>query len=114
MAKVTSPLFSLSAQGAVGKTIIYNNSTGGARAIRFFTPRGSGTPARKSLYADGCADWQLLTPPEKAAWKIIGAKKSLSGFSAWMSSYLLNPTFHGVQWDNGAAIWDNGAAIWIS
>lgn len=112
MAKLTSPLHSITAQGTIGKKITYSGSLGGARAYAYNAPRGTGTPARKSLYANGCAAWQLLTPSEKAAWNVIGKQKKISGFNAFMSNYLLTPQPAGIPWDDGTAIWTGGADIW--
>lgn len=112
MAKLIGPLHSLHATGTLAHTITYTGSTGGARAIRYKAPTGTGTPARRALYAAGCAAWALLTPEQKTTWKITGAERRMSGFSTWMSAYLLAPPVSGTVWDGGLTTWDGGATVW--
>ena len=112
MAKITNPLMSISATGTIARKITFSGSTGGTRAFLRPTPKGTGTPAHKSRYSDGCAAWQLLSPAEKAAWSETGEPRRLNGFQAFMSAWLLETPSPYAIWDGGAATWDGGTANW--
>jgi len=113
MAKLIGPLHSMSATGALGKAIIFTGSTGGARAIAYKKPSGTGTPVRKATYRAGCAAWKVLTGNEKAQWVLVGAKTKINGFNAFISNWLKTyQAPQGIPWDSGTTTWDNGTTTW--
>ena len=113
MAKVTGPLMSMSATGQLGRQIIFAGLGKGSRAYQLKPPKGTGNPARKSLYADGCAAWQALTNEQKQVFVEAARPLKLTGFNLYMRDYLsAGPAPSGTQWDGGATTWDGGATTW--
>jgi len=113
MAKLIGPLHSLDATGALGKAITFTGSTGGARAIVYKKPSGTGTPVRKALYSAGCTAWKALTSDEKQIWVVVGTKTNITGFNAFMSNWLTAPPLPpGTTWDGGTTTWDSGTTTW--
>jgi len=91
MAKVTSPLLSLSATGAFGKKIIFQKTAAGHTAKQWAEPSGQPSAAqlaRRITYQDACAAWQALTSEEKSIWDLTGAARKITGFNAFLSDAL--------------------------
>lgn len=117
MAKVTSPLFSQSAGGSLGRAIIYGKTPGRMIAKRWHQPSGTPRPAqvaRRNAYAAASDAWNLLTTPEKAAWTLTGAALKITGFNAFISDALItNPPATNTHWDGSATTWDGGLTTWF-
>lgn len=111
MAKVTNPLFSIGATGAIGKTMIFAGLGKGHRAYRLKPPKGSGTPSRKQKYAQACANWQTKTEEEKNIYSIAARPLKLTGFNLYMREQL-NTQQGATTWDAGSTTWDAGATFW--
>jgi hypothetical protein len=113
MAKVTQPLFSLTAKGGLGSSIVFTGSTGGARAILYVKPKAPGIPATKARFTAACKSWKTLTKTAKALWTAAGQSRGISGFSAYLSDWLRYLIGQGSAiWDSGATIWDSDLASW--
>lgn len=112
MAKVSGPLMSLSATGALAGQIIFAGLNGGSRAYALRQAKVTGTPARKQRYAMGCTAWQTLSQMEKSSWAQTGQLAGLNGFQAFMSNWLNTwAPVSGTIWDGGATTWDGGATV---
>lgn len=116
MAKVTRPLLSLSASGALARSLIFQG-TGAKATVKKWAapsqPRPSIVTTRRNHYRTAAAAWNLLSYQDKAAWNETGASRRITGFNAYLSNELKNiPS--GVSWDGGATSWDNGATVWTS
>ena len=112
MAKVTNPLMSLSATGALAGQIIFAGLHSGTRAYALRQAKVTGAPARKQRYRDGCTAWQALSPQDKSTWTTTGQYDRLNGFQAFMRNWLNTwaPTA-GTTWDGGLTTWDGGLTI---
>ena len=69
MAKVTGPLFSVEAHGAVGEGICFTRSLGGARVILNPTHRdvySAGQSVQRSSFITGKSMWKALSAVSKA------------------------------------------------
>jgi hypothetical protein len=92
MAKVKGPLMSLEARGSLANKITFRNSTGRNIVSLKSQPTGSPSSAQttqRALYADGVVYWNALPEPDKQAWADIGRSNGISGYSAFMSDWLL-------------------------
>lgn len=116
MAKVKSPLMSLTASGTIGSTLTMLRQA--SRNIAKKKGRPGGQPsaaqlARRALYQARAASWHALTAPEKADWKLIGDARQITAFNAYMSAGIAGGTPPaGVAWDGGSTAWDGGSAVW--
>lgn len=112
MAKLTNPLMSLSATGALAGQIIFAGLNGGTRAYALRQAKVTGAPARKQRYREGCTAWQALTPEQQNNWRERGKPERLNGFQAFMRDWLnsWSPVTHTI-WDGGLTTWDGGLTI---
>ncbi|HEY6022155.1 MAG TPA: hypothetical protein VIY48_20490, partial [Candidatus Paceibacterota bacterium] len=95
MAKVTSPLHSLNAHGALGNTVIHTDTKHGHVAKRWAKPTGqpsANQTAQRAAYAAACSTWNTLSQQDKLAWNIIGQRTQISGFNAYLSANIGAPT----------------------
>jgi hypothetical protein len=116
VSKLKGPLFSIAAAGNLGSAVNFTSRNGLALARRAPRASRSATPAqlaRRLIYSDACAAWQLLTGGERATWSAAGdaARPRLTGFNLFMRDQLgtIPP---GTLWDAGATTWDAGATTW--
>ncbi len=118
MAKITHPLFSVAASGALGRNIIFGTTTGTRIAKRWHQPSGAPSAAqtaRRNAYAAAADAWALLDAPTKSNWTATGEMRQITGFNAFMADVLKNnPTSGGVTWEAGAGPWDGGGVIWVN
>jgi hypothetical protein len=113
MAKVTGPLMSMSATGQLGGQIIFAGLGKGSRAYKLKPPKGTGNPARKILYAEGCAAWQALTAPQKADYVTAAKPLKLTGFNLYMREWMSNTAPQNpTSWDQAAEAWDTPGQVW--
>lgn len=116
MAKTTGPLFSLEARGALGGSIIYNQSSGRSTSRRWSKPSGPASQAqitRRDLYKAGISAWKLLSPAEKEELRINAIPLKISGFNLFMRAALQTPQQGGTTFfDGGSTSWDNGTTFW--
>lgn len=71
MPKVTGPLFSLSAAGTLGKTLIYQNSPRGPIVKNYAAPTNPNSTAQqtqRTAFADASRLFEELTTYERASW----------------------------------------------
>jgi hypothetical protein len=121
MAKVRNALFSQDASGRLGRHFLVSRPYGVqvVRRIRLdalsplIKTASAAQEARRILYAQACDEWQLLTPEEKASWQLDADARSITAFSAFVSTYLLAPPSPpGTIWDSGTTTWDGGTTLW--
>lgn len=116
MAKITNPLFSLNAHGAIARRITFNSHGKNHSAKKWHQPSGAASTAqntRRTSYRDGCAAWQNLSPAEKEAYGVQGQAIGLNGFQVFMREWLLTHAAPSQSvWDGGASTWDGGATTW--
>lgn len=89
MAKITNPLFSMSASGSIGDAVTFTQTARGAVAKRFSKPSGlpaAGQVAQRAAYAAAVASWNALPAQDKAAWTITGKARGVSGYNAYLSA----------------------------
>lgn len=91
MAKVTGPLFSVSASGNIKRTLVYTSSKGVA-IVKKLTPatdkRSEAQDEQRNLYQFFVGIWNGLTPEQKEPWNTQAKGHPLTGFNVFMSYYL--------------------------
>ena len=88
MARVTGPLFSLGASGAVGKAIVFSIWKGRPYVRQLVTPsnpKSGGQTGMRSMFAFLSQVWAGLSAANKATWESRAADKTVSPFNAFMS-----------------------------
>ena len=114
MAKVTRPLLSLSASGAIARSLIFQGAGAKATVKRWASPaqpRPVSVTARRTHYRNAVTAWNQLSAQDKELWAQTAKARNITGFNAYLSEELKNiPS--SVSWDGGAATWDGGAAVW--
>lgn len=91
MAKITSPLMSMTAAGTIGDRLTFRTLNGQAVASKKNIPRPGASAAQvvqRDAYAAACAAWQALSPAEQAAWVVLGDARQITGFNAFLSAEL--------------------------
>jgi len=106
MAKAKGPLFSLSAQGTLGKSITYKKGLNGTIVRDYRKPTIKWTPVqeeRKLWFKRGVWTWRGVTGSynywysaycqglikiQRDIWKAVTGRKRLRGFSLFMSHWL--------------------------
>lgn len=86
MARVTGPLFSMSASGTIGKAVTYGTWKGKPWARVWFTPENPQTAGQvnvRTALSIVVAYWQGLPAPDKATWE-AAAPQGMSGYNYMM------------------------------
>ena len=116
MAKVSLPLLSRDATGALAKTITFQKSGSRLTAKRWSAPTGQvsvAQTARRNLYQAAVDAWNLLSPEQRLVWEAIAAPLNITGYNAFLSDALSPaPPVQGTIWDDGATTWDSGSTLW--
>ena len=93
MAKVTSPLFSFSASGQIGKALVYASWKGISYVKKYVAPSNSNTSAQQVIrgYFSTAVDaWHAETNMVRTAWTDYANNNSLpeSGFNFYVGKYI--------------------------
>ena len=87
MAKVTGPLFSIDAAGKFGDSMVFAKWKG-INYVRRHTHATQPNTARqrsvRNRFTEAAAMYQLLSGPDKAAWKLRAAGRPLTGYNLFM------------------------------
>lgn len=91
MAKVTGPLMSMDARGALGKAIVFMGWRG-VKDVRMYhkpsNPKTEDQLAWRALFSDAVNFYQSLDPADQSAWRRSASGKPLSGYNL-MIKYVL-------------------------
>lgn len=93
MARVTGPLFSMSASGQIGKAIVYATWKGIEWVREWVVPQNPQTALQvkiRAIWALGVQRWQIIGSSPQDGWE-TGAErkgKTQSGFNYFMSEYV--------------------------
>jgi hypothetical protein len=115
MAKVTNPLHSIDARGALARTLTFSHVTGSAVVKKFSEPAKRVTAAqqaRRVIYLDAVTTWNALTATEKAAYSAQAEPLKITGYNLFLSQHIAPTPPAGTLWDGGATSWDGGATSW--
>lgn len=97
MPKVTGPLFSVEADGALGKVLTYQRRPGGASVYGYKKPKIPLTDRQqwqRDLIKWCVYEWQQLTAEEKVGWEDKAVGQGQSGYSYFMHQrrgYVFDP-----------------------
>lgn len=101
MAKVTGPLFSMSASGTVGKAITFSTWKGIAYVREYFIPSNPQSTQQTNVrlaMAILVAYWQVFGAPGQLIWNDFASGTGMSGFNQFvkrgLDAYILD---HGVD-----------------
>ena len=97
MPKIIGPLFSLSAEGTLGRCLSYFQRKGSAQLRRMYTPHITNTDALKTVKGfmrDTVWTFQHLTPNIVSDWNTWASNymKNASGYNAFTSYYMIGLT----------------------
>lgn len=116
MAKLTNPLFSISATGSLSKTLNYQMQAGQPIARKWHKPLALVSPSQltqRDKYITAVANWILLSQLEKAAFEPLARYKRITPFNAYLSIQLQpEPPLLGTIWDAGLTTWDSNTTLW--
>lgn len=91
--KTIGPLSSISAHGAVGKTLIYFNKRGSSFVRAFHQPTepaSSDQLTQRANFRSIITEWNALTDAERAGWQLIDyLLPPLSGYSIFLGRSVL-------------------------
>lgn len=97
-ARVTGPLFSMTASGTIGKAVTYGTWKGRAWARVWFKPQNPKSDKQVNIRTALTllvALWQGKTDPSKLAWNYYADPFSMSGFNKFVSrglkAYIVDP-----------------------
>lgn len=110
MAKLTGPLMSLKAGGAISKAIIFRERAGVSYASKFYQLGGlagrSATASQQAVrerYGEAVGAWRLLTVPEQAEYNERAISLNISGYNLFIKEYdlydTMRPTFTSPTWN---------------
>jgi len=88
MAKVTGPLFSMSASGTIAKAITFSGWKGRPYVRQRVTPKNPKSNSQvgvRSMFKFLAQEWDGLTAPDKATWETRAAQTIISTFNAFMA-----------------------------
>jgi len=100
MAKVTGPIFSVEAHGALGDGICYTGSMGGARVILNPTHKdaySTGQSIQRSSFITGKSMWKALSAASKAYYNGLAADLAMTGYNFYIKKVLLGQ-IGGIVW----------------
>jgi hypothetical protein len=92
MAKITAPLFSISASGTIGKKVTFRATKHGNRAGKPPVPSPSATIPQqfnRQQMRDAAVTWYLLDQPDRDEWQLYGAPVDRSGWVAFFTEYVI-------------------------
>lgn len=115
MAKITSPLMSITAAGSIGSMLTFSTTTSSPVAKRMSAPAkrtSAAQQARRVIYIDAVSGWHALTETEKAEYSAQAKPLNITGYNLFLSQILTAAPPAGTIWDTGATTWDAGATIW--
>lgn len=87
-ARVTGPLFSMSASGSIGKALTYAVWKGLAYVREWFIPENPKSATQvnvRTALTLVVAYWQVQSAPSKAGWETYAEGTGMSGFNKFMS-----------------------------
>lgn len=91
MAKLKTPLLSLSASGSIGDVLSFANSSG-QNLVRTkpspTDPKSLAQMYHRWDYQDYAEYWHSLTPAQKQTWETNARRLKITGFNYWMRTYL--------------------------
>ena len=93
MAKVKNPLFSLSASGNIRKTLIFTSHQGNAIVKWYFKSPDARSHAQllqRGIYSEAKDVWNGMSDEEKQPYQEQSETQYESGYSIFLSYYLLN------------------------
>ncbi len=93
MAKVNGPCFSFSASGNIKKTIVFTTHKGQPRVKWYKKSEDARTHdqlMQRGLYQQGKNVWLGMSTEEKAPYRELAKTQYPSGYSLFLSYYLLN------------------------
>jgi hypothetical protein len=107
MAKVTGPLFSITASGQIAKSLVYMKWKGIADVRKYVIPANPNTilqHTQRDYFADGVSIWHSnpWNASDLTAWNAMAAMAATvrSGFNQWMEKYIsvrvAGKTFRGT------------------
>lgn len=88
MARVSGPLFSMSASGSVGKAITFASWKGRQYCREWFIPQNPKTTTQvnvRSAFSLLVAYWQTLTGTQQDDWQVLADPVRKSGFNVFMT-----------------------------
>jgi len=91
MARVTGPLLSMDASGAVGGSVVFSKWKGRNYVRRFVVPhnpRSALQVAQRSMLKFLAEQWSGFSIPYKATWDTLAAATNISPFNAYVSNNL--------------------------
>ena len=98
MAKVTGPLFSMSASGTIGDAVTYGSWMGIPWARVWFKPQNPQTAKQvnvRDALIIALAYWKALPEAEQEKWNVIASGTGMSGYNKMMKNglkaYALDP-----------------------
>jgi len=105
MAKLTGPMFGLTARGKLANTLVYSNWKGVPYTRKWLVPANPNTSAQQAqrgYLASALADWHAISwgtgdKPAYDRWAAYGSKP-MSGFNKYVSEYL-KVKVAGNDWD---------------
>ena len=112
MAKVTGPIFSVEAHGALGDGICFTRSMGGARVILNPTHKdaySAGQSVQRSSFITGKSLWRALSAASKAYYNGLAEELAMTGYNFYMKKVLLGQ-IGGIVWINDSFAGQVGAS----
>ena len=91
MARITGPLMSMDASGAVGGAIVFSKWKGRNYVRRFVVPHNPRSPlqvAQRAVLKFLAEEWALISIPNQATWASLAAATNISPFNAFVSNGL--------------------------
>lgn len=89
MAKVTGPLFSMSASGSLAKTIVFAGWKGRPYVRKLVTPRNPKSGSQvgvRSMFKFLAQEWAGISGADQASWEDRADQTIISSFNAYMAS----------------------------
>lgn len=125
MAKLTAPLFSMSASGKLGKSLVYM-SWKGIKDVRTYVipanPKSAGQQAQRGYFASAVSHWHTdgYSVDDVAAWNLfaLASKMVASGFNMF-TKYYVNAVVLARTWTKltqvtTSSITTTGATVTVS
>lgn len=91
MAKVTGPLFSMSASGKFADSLVFGNWKGINYVRKYAKPGGEPTSSQKlvqSLFSAAAKKYKTLSAADKEAWKLRAASTPMSGYNLFIKKVM--------------------------
>ncbi|QGP91946.1 hypothetical protein MGLY_12950 [Neomoorella glycerini] len=91
MARVTAPLMSMDASGAVGKSLVFGKWKGINYARRYLVPVNPNTMNQKKVrgyFSRAVAAWHGENSEVKTAWNTAAGSRAMTGFNYYVAQYI--------------------------